>query len=109
MLFVAILVGLLVEGSISVFGLSDGGRRPRLGLVSGGGSGFVGKCHHLRINFLIQVTVFISMIWPKLIIVTSAHGEWLSSAAFNWSAGEIFLFLHRFAESRFGMASLGSI
>ena len=41
-MFVAILVGLLAEGSISVFGLSDGGRRHRLSLVSGGGSGFVG-------------------------------------------------------------------
>jgi hypothetical protein len=40
-LFVAILVGLLAEGSISIFGLSDGGGRPRLGLVSGGGSDVV--------------------------------------------------------------------
>ena len=40
MLFVAILVGLLAEGGISAFGLSDGGGR-RLGLVSGGGSGVV--------------------------------------------------------------------
>jgi hypothetical protein len=39
-LVVAILVGLLAEGSISDFGLSDGGR-PRLGLVSGGGSDVV--------------------------------------------------------------------
>jgi hypothetical protein len=37
-LVVAILVGLLAEGSISVFGLSGGCWRPRLGLVSGGGS-----------------------------------------------------------------------
>ena len=36
----AILVGLLAEGSISVFGLGDGGGR-RLGLVSGGGSDVV--------------------------------------------------------------------
>ncbi len=41
MLVVAILVGLLVVGSISVFGLSDGRWRPRLGLVSGGGSDVV--------------------------------------------------------------------
>ena len=40
MLFVAILVGLLAGGSISVFGLSDAGGR-RLGLVSGGGSDVV--------------------------------------------------------------------
>ena len=37
MLFVAILLGLLAEGSISVFGLSGAGGG-RLGLVSGGGS-----------------------------------------------------------------------
>ena len=37
MLFVAILVGLLAEGGISVFGLSNGGGR-RLGLVSGNGA-----------------------------------------------------------------------
>ena len=42
MLVVAILVGLLVVGSsISVFGLSGGCWRPRLGLVSGGGSDVV--------------------------------------------------------------------
>ena len=41
MLFVAILVGLLAGGGISVFGLSDGGVRPHLGLVSGGGSDVV--------------------------------------------------------------------
>ena len=39
-LFVAILVGLLAEGSISVFGFSGSGGR-RLGLVSGGGSDVV--------------------------------------------------------------------
>ena len=40
MLVVAILVGLLAEGSISVFGLSGSGGR-HLGLVSGGGSDVV--------------------------------------------------------------------
>ena len=40
MLFVAILVGLLAEGYISVFGLSGGGGR-RLDLVSGGRSDVV--------------------------------------------------------------------
>ena len=40
MLFVAILVGLLAGGSISVIGLSDAGGC-RLGLVSGGGSDVV--------------------------------------------------------------------
>jgi hypothetical protein len=39
-LVVAILVGLLAEGIISVFWLSDGGGR-RLGLVSVGGSDVV--------------------------------------------------------------------
>ncbi len=38
MLFVAILVGLLAVGIVSVFGLSVGGERPSLGIVSGGRS-----------------------------------------------------------------------
>ena len=59
-------------------------------------------------NFLIEVTVFISRIWPKLIMVSSAdmvNGISMSSITFNWSAGAIFLFWHRFAESELGMAS----
>ena len=57
---------------------------------------------------LIKVTVFISRIWPKLIMVSSAdkvNGISMSSTTFNWSAGAIFLFWHRFAESELGMAS----